>query len=94
MPVVNPGRVSSYSHSDLTMSTLERMAILKHAEVRQPGHSHAAGKWPKQKPPNMVANVSNPNICGAKAEDPYEAAASLDDTAYPEPGGVSQLDHL
>lgn len=35
-----------------------------------------------------------PTFVGAKAEDPYEAAASLDDTAYPEPGGVSQLDHL
>lgn len=99
MPVVNPGHVSSYSHSDLRMSTLmlsplERMAILKNEEIRQPGHSHAAGKWQKQKPPNMVANVSNLNMCGAKAEDPYEVAASLDDTACPKPNGVLQLDHL
>lgn len=99
MPAVNPGRVSSCSHSDLRMPTLvlsplERVVVPKHEETRQPGHSRAAGKWQKQKPPDMVASVSNPNICGAKAEDPYEVAASLEDTACPKPGGVSQLDHL
>lgn len=71
--------------STLVLSPLERVAVPKHEETRQPGHSRAAGKWQKQKPPD---------ICGAKAEDPYEVAASLEDTACPKPGGVSQLDHL
>lgn len=76
----------------LLLSPLERMAILKHEEIRQLAHSHTASKRQKQKPPNMVANASNPSICGVKAEDPCEIEASLNDTACSRPGGTSQLD--
>lgn len=76
----------------LLLSPLERMAVLRHEEIRQLAHRHTASKWQKQKLPNMVANASNSSICGSKAEDPCEFEVSLDDTACSRPGGASQLD--